>query len=80
MLEDEDKLALADFTKDLVELIRLEIRKKGFWRDEHSINELRTEIQRELVFSQFFDDEEDTSMLAWEMIDLARSRHHYLVD
>ena len=52
MLEDEDKLALADFTKDLVELIRLEIRKKGFWRDEHSINELRTEIQRELVFSQ----------------------------
>jgi hypothetical protein len=79
MLEDEDKLALADFTKDLVELIRLEIRKKGFWRDDHSINELRTEIQRELVFSQFFDDE-DTSMLAWEMIDLARSRHHYLVD
>jgi len=79
MLEDEDKLALADFTKDLVELIRLEIRKKGFWRDEHSINELRTEIQRELVFSQLFDDE-DTSMLAWEMIDLARSRHHYLVD
>lgn len=79
MLEDEDKLALADFTKDLVELIRLEIRKKGFWRDDHSINELRTEIQRELVFSQLFDDE-DTSMLAWEMIDLARSRHHYLVD
>lgn len=79
MLEDEDKLALADFTRDLVEKIRLEIRKRGFWRDEHSIDDLRKDIQRELVFSQFFDDE-DTSMLAWEMIDLARSRHHYLVD
>jgi len=72
-------LALADFTKDLVERIRLEIRKRGFWRDEHSIDDLRKDIQLELSLSQFFDDE-DTSMLAWEMIDLARSRHHYLVD
>ena len=79
MLEDEDKLALADFTRDLVEKIRLEIRKRGFWRDEHSIDDLRKDIQLELSLSELFDDE-DTSMLAWEMIDLARSRHHYLVD
>ena len=65
-------------TIELVDHISQEIQTIGFWRDPISREDLERWVYRTLRNSRLFKEESQIQLLATQIVDLAKSRHHVL--